>query len=82
MRQAELVFWKLIKTFTEAPILQHFDPDKSIILQMDASGFANARIHNQYDGVGVLRPVNINPWKCSSAERNYVTDDWELLASV
>jgi len=36
-RQAELAFQKLKCTFTEAPILQHFDPAKLSILQMDAS---------------------------------------------
>jgi hypothetical protein len=31
-REAELAFRKLKRTFTEAPILQHFDPAKLIIL--------------------------------------------------
>jgi len=36
-RQAELAFRKLKTTFTEAPILQNFDPAQPIILQKDAS---------------------------------------------
>jgi hypothetical protein len=46
-REAELAFRKLKRTFTEAPILQHFDPAKPIILQTDPSGFAIAGILNQ-----------------------------------
>jgi len=69
-REAELAFRKLKRAFTEAPILQHFDPAKPIILQTDASGFAIAGILNQYDGFGTLRPVNFYSRKCSSAEQN------------
>jgi len=43
-REAELAFRKLKRTFTEAPILQHFDPAKPIMLQTDTSGFAIAGI--------------------------------------
>ena len=81
-RQAELGFRKLKRTFTEAPILQHFDQAKPIILQKDASGFPIAGILNQYNGFGVVRPVNFYSRKCSSAEQNYDTNDWELLAIV
>jgi hypothetical protein len=77
-----LAFQKLKRTFTKAPILQHFDPTKQIILQMDASGFAIAGILNQYDSFRVLRPVNVYSRKCSSAEQNYDTYDRELLSIV
>ena len=79
-RQAELAFRKLKRTFTKAPILHHFVPAKPIILQIDVCGFANAGTLNQYDGFGVLRPVNFYFRKCSSAEQNYDTYDRELLA--
>jgi len=81
-RDAELAFRKLKKAFTDAPILQHFDPQKPIILQTDASGFAIAGILNQFDGFGILRPVNFYSRKCSAAEQNYDTYDRELLAIV
>ena len=67
-RDAALAFRKLKKAFTVAPIFQHFDPQKPIILQTDASGFAIAGILNQYDGFGILRPVNFYSRKCSPAE--------------
>jgi hypothetical protein len=46
-RDAELAFRKIKKAVTEAPILQHFDPTKMIILPTDASHFAIAGILNQ-----------------------------------
>ena len=80
--QAELAFRKLKRTFTEARILQHFDPAKPIILQTDASGFAIAGILNQYNGFWVRRRVNFYSRKCSSAEQNHDTYYQELLAIV
>ena len=81
-RNAELAFQKLKMAFAEAPIHQHFDPAKPIILQMDAGGFAIAGILNQYNGFGILRPVNFYSEECSPAEQNYDTYDQELLAIV
>jgi hypothetical protein len=69
-------------SFTEAPILQHFDSAKLIILQTDVSGCAIAGILNQYHVFGVLRPVTFNSWKWSSAKQNSDTYDRMLLASV
>jgi hypothetical protein len=77
-----LGFWKLNRTFTEAPFLQHFDPAKMIILEMDASRFSIAGILNQYDVFGVLRPVNFYSSKCSPAGQNCDTYDREQLAIV
>ena len=73
---------KLKKAFTEAPILQHFTPHKPIILRTDASSFAIASLLNQYDGSGIVRPVNFYSRKCSPAKQNYDTYDRELLAIV
>ena len=81
-RAADLAFHKLKRAFTDAPILQHFDPTKPITLQTDASGFAIAGILNQYDGFGVLRPVAFYSRKCTAAEQNYDTYDRELLPIV
>jgi hypothetical protein len=81
-RDAELAFRKRKKAFTEAPILQHINPQTPSILQTDASGFAIAAILNQYDGFGILRPVNCYSRKCSSTEQNYDTYDRDLMAIV
>jgi len=79
-RDAEIAFRKLKKAFTEAPILQQFTPQRPIILQTDASGFAIAGILNQYDGFRILRPVNFDSRKCSPAEQNYDLYHRELLS--
>jgi hypothetical protein len=81
-RDAELAFQKLKRAFTDAPILNHFDLAKPIILQTDASGFAIAGILNKYDGFKILRPVNFYCRKCTGAEQNYDTYDRKLLAIV
>jgi hypothetical protein len=81
-READAALQKLKRAFTEATILQHFDADKPITLQTDASGFAIARILNQFDCFGVLRPTSFYSRKCSPAEQNYDTYDRELLAIV
>jgi hypothetical protein len=65
---AELAFRTLKKAITDAPILQHFNQQKPIILQTDASSFAIAGIPNQYEGFGILCPVNFYSRKCSRAE--------------
>jgi hypothetical protein len=53
-REAEFPFPKLNRAFTEALILQYFDPAKPRILQTDASGFTIAGILDQYDEFGTL----------------------------
>ena len=82
---ARSAFYKLKNAFTTAPMLRHYDPDKAIQVETDASGFAIA---------GVLRQPGDNPtqahWhpvaffsrKMSHAERNYGTGDLEMLAIV
>jgi hypothetical protein len=81
-QHAELALQKLKRAFTEAPILQHFDLEKPITLQTDASGFAIGGILNQFDGFGVLRPTSFYSRKCTPAEQNYDTYDRKLLAIV
>jgi hypothetical protein len=74
-READAALQKLKRAFTEAPILQHFDADKPITLQTDASGFAIAGILNQFKGFGVLRSTSLYSRKCTSPEQNYDTYD-------
>ena len=72
---ADIAIQKVKRAFTEAPILQHFDAEKPITLQTDASGFAIAGILNQFDSFGVLRLTSFYSRKCSPAEQNYDTYD-------
>jgi hypothetical protein len=67
-QDAELAFRKMERAFTDAPILNHFNPAKRINLQTDGNGIAMAGILNQYDGFRILRPVNFNSQKCTGAK--------------
>jgi hypothetical protein len=71
MREADTAFQKLKRAFTEVPILQHFDAEKPITFQTDASGFPIAGIVNQFNSFSVLRPTSCYWQKCSPAEQNY-----------
>ena len=72
-----------------APVLQHFDLEKPIRIETDASGFAVAAILSQPDILTVGRrsdahwhPVAFWSHKMTLAERNYDTHDQKLLAIV
>jgi hypothetical protein len=76
-------FRDLKKAFSTAPFLQHFDPEKPIRLETDASGFAIAGILSQQSKTdGHWHPVAFWSRKMIPAERNYETHDQELLAIV
>ena len=88
-KEAKEAFRKLKATFAMAPVLQHFDPEKPICIETDASGFAVAAILSQpgTPTVGRRSDAHWHPvafWSCkmTSAERNYDTHDQELLAIV
>ena len=64
-------FEALKMAFTTAPILQHFDFEKAIVVETDASDFVSAGVLSQPDDNGVLRPVAFFSKKHSPAECNY-----------
>ena len=75
-------FNSLKKSFTTAPILQHFNFEKECIVETDASDYVSAAILSQYNNLGVLHPVAFYSKKHSVAECNYEIYDKELLAIV
>jgi hypothetical protein len=54
-----------------APILRHFDHDREVIVETDASDYISAGILSQYDDEGVLHPVPFFSKKHTPAECNY-----------
>ena len=72
----------LKENFTSDQILIHFDPDKAVIVETDASDYVSAGILSQYDDNGVLRPVAYFSKKHNPAECNYEIYDKELMAIV
>jgi hypothetical protein len=80
--ECQKAFEELKEAFTSAPILRHFDPDKPIVLETDASDFVSGGVLSQPDEENVLHPVAYFSKKHSPAECNYEIYDKELLAIV
>jgi len=81
-KEAEEAFRELKNRFTLAPILAHFDAQKPVIIETDASDFAIGAVLSQRDIKGRLHPVAFHSRKFARAEINYEIHDKELLAIV
>ena len=75
-------FEELKSTFTSAPVLARFDPDRDVIVETDASDYVSAGVLSQYDDEGILHPIAYFSKKHSPAECNYEIYDKELMAIV
>lgn len=78
----KIAFRRLIAAFQSAPLLRHFDPQRPIRLETDASNRGMAGILSQPDDEGRYHPVAFWSRKFSGAELNYGTPDQELFAIV
>jgi hypothetical protein len=81
-RKAQEAFDGLREAFTTAPVLQHFDETKPVVLEADASDLALGAVISQYGDDGLLHPVAFHSRKFGPAELNYEIYDKELLAIV
>ncbi len=72
------------QTFVKAPILNHFDPERHIRIETDASGYAIGGILSQLtpDNLGQWHPIAFFSRKIIPVETQYETHDKELLAIV
>ncbi len=73
-------FNTLKKAFTTAPVLHHWEPDRQITVETDASDYAIAGILSITSDSGELHPIAFHSRTLSGAELNYDTHDKELLA--
>jgi len=80
--KAGRAFEELKQRFTSAPILAHFDAQKPVIIETDASDFAIGAVLSQRDDEVRLHPVAFHSRKFQPAEINYEVHDKELLAVV
>jgi hypothetical protein len=80
--KAQHAFETLKSAFTSAPILTHFDPQRPIVLEADASDYALASILSHPDSHGNLQPIAFYSRKFNDAELNYEIYDKELLAII
>src|SRR5690606_23295740 len=80
------VFDQLKEAFCSAPILRHFNPELTAILETDASDTVASGILSQQfptpDGKLVLHPIAYFSKKLNPAQCNYPIGDKELLAIV
>jgi len=56
-KEAETAFNDLKNRFTTAPVLEHFDPAKPVIIETDASDFAIGAVLSQRDEENRLHPI-------------------------
>lgn len=75
-------FERLKAAFQEAPLLQHFDPEKAIIIETDASDFAMGAVLSQIAKDGRKHPVAFWSAQFSGSAKNYGTPDKEMMAIV
>jgi len=80
--EAEADFEELKHRFTTAPVLAHFDAQRPVIIETDASNFSIGAVLSQRDDEGRLHPVASHSRKFQPAEINYEIQDKELLAIV
>ncbi|KAK1803866.1 hypothetical protein P4O66_003812 [Electrophorus voltai] len=78
--EADRVFERLKTAFSTPPMLQQPDPDKTFVVEVDASDVGVGVVLFQYRGkAGKLRPFAYFSKKLCP-ERYYGVGDWELLA--
>jgi hypothetical protein len=75
-------FKTLKQAFTTAPSLRHFDSNRDIIVETNASDYVSASVLSQYDDEGILHPVAFFSKNHTPAECNYEIYDKELMAIV
>jgi len=80
--EQQAAFDLLKKAFMSVPILRHFDYDREIIVETDASDYFSAGILSQHDDDGVLHPMAFYSKRHSTAEYNSEIYDKELMAIV
>ena len=80
--EQKAAFEVLKEVFTSAPILQHIDYERAIVVETDASDYLSVEVLPQPDDNGVLRPVAFFSKKHFPAKCNYEIYNKELLAIV
>ena len=75
-------FEDLKTAFTKAPVLQHFNPTKPIIIETDASNFVMGAILSQKSTDDQKHPVAFWSAKFTGAASKYCIPDKEMMAIV
>jgi len=78
----QLAFETIITAFTITPAFRHFDHEKEVIIERDASDYVSAGVFSQRDDEGVLHPMALFSKKNTPAESIYDIYDKELMAMI
>jgi hypothetical protein len=78
--QCEIAFEQLKGALTTAPLLKIIEPWKHFRIETDASEWAIGMVLGQEDDNSKWHPVAFDSRKLNNAERNYPTQEKELLA--
>jgi hypothetical protein len=78
----QLAFETMLTAFTTAPALQHFDHEREVIIETDASDYVSTGVLSQRDDEEVLHSLAYFWKKHSTAECNYDIYDKELMAII
>lgn len=76
----QFAFDSLKDAFTNAPVLAHWEPNRPLIVETDASDYAVAAILSIVADDNEIHPVAFYSRTLQAAELNYDTHDKELLA--
>ena len=75
--------FEFLKTvFTTAPVLAHFDPDREILVETDASDYVSAGVMSQHGDNGILHLVAFFSKKYTPVECNNKIYDKELIVII
>jgi len=80
--EQQLAFEMMVTACTTAPVVRHFDHDREVFIETDASDYVSAGVLSQHDEDGVLHPVAYVSKKHSPAKCNYDIYDKELMAVI
>jgi hypothetical protein len=80
--EQQLAFEILVTAFTTAPALRHFDHEREVIIETDASDYVSAGVLSQRDDDGVLHLVAYYLKNHSLAECNYDIYTNELMTII
>jgi len=80
--EQQLAFEMMVTAFKTAPVLRHFDRDREVNIETDASDYVSAGVLSQYDDNGVLHWVAYFSKKHSPAKCSYDIYDMKLLAMI
>jgi RNase H-like domain found in reverse transcriptase len=75
----KLAFLTLQQAFISAPVLTHYKPSCSLVIETDASNYALAAILSQVESNGEIHLVTYLSRTFLDTELNYDTHDKELM---